>query len=101
MSDIREAAFSNDIERLKYFVEVVGIDVNEPNAVNGWTGAFCDDSIYVPYSCLALHWACRGDNLESAQYLIAKGVVHFSPLLHFLRRYSFHANVFSVLSSHA
>jgi hypothetical protein len=38
MSDIREAAYSHDMERLKYFVEIKKVDVNEPNLVNGLTG---------------------------------------------------------------
>lgn len=71
-SDIREAAYSHDLERLKYFVEVSNVDVNEVNNMNGLTGRY--DKIHSPNShFLALHWAVKGDNIPGVEYLLSKG----------------------------
>jgi hypothetical protein len=35
--DIREAAYSGNIQALRELIDEQGADVNEPNKVNGWT----------------------------------------------------------------
>lgn len=38
--DIREAAYCGNMERVQNLVEDEGVDINQRNPINGWTGTF-------------------------------------------------------------
>lgn len=38
--DIREAAYCGNMERVQNLVEEEGLDINQRNPINGWTGTF-------------------------------------------------------------
>ena len=38
--DIREAAYCGNMERVQNLVKEEGVEINQRNPVNGWTGKF-------------------------------------------------------------
>jgi len=56
--DIREAAFTGDVDALRSFIEANDIDINNQHPINLWT---------------ALHWAVKGGYTRAVEYLCRKG----------------------------
>jgi len=56
--DVREAAYTGDVDALRKFVEEFGTDINDQQPINQWT---------------ALHWAVKGGYARAVHYLCSHG----------------------------
>lgn len=53
-SDIREAAYSHDMDRLRYFVEDSRVNINEMHPINGLTGTLIHAIKFINSSSITL-----------------------------------------------